>query len=73
LTKFISLIHFFIYAFCPESDNICHKEARNAGKIQIPLFCFLSWLHGFLMIRRPGRQEKEKSLGEGKEASLVQG
>jgi hypothetical protein len=37
-----------------------NKEARNAGKIQIPLFLFLSWLHGFL-IRKPGTQEQEKS------------
>lgn len=36
-----------------------NKEARNPGKIQIPLFLFLSWFHGFLMIRKPGMQEKE--------------
>jgi hypothetical protein len=36
-----------------------NKEPRNAGKIQIPLFWFLSWLHVFLM-RKPGIQEKFK-------------
>jgi hypothetical protein len=37
-----------------------YKETRNSGEFKKPLFCLASCLHGFLIIKNPGTQEKFK-------------